>query len=114
MKRCSLESVDSTERRVDTELTASRAVLNDFGSEYCTLRWEIRSIANTWGKFKIEIIRDKAIRKVKKKGPFNFHHPSSLMAVGFFSLQVKKVFNDSAIKGGGAGQDVLSRKKELF
>ena len=104
MKRCSLESVDSTERRVDTELTASRAVLNDFGSEYCTLRWEIRSIANTWGKFKIEIIRDKAIRKVAKKVllGLNFHHPSSLMAVGFFSsLQVKKVFNDSAIKGAG-------------
>ena len=46
-KSSSLDSEDSTVSRVDTELTASRAVLRDFGSEYCTLRWDIRSMANT-------------------------------------------------------------------
>ena len=46
----SLEAEERTESSVDTELTASRAVLSDFGSEYWTLSWEIRSIANTWKK----------------------------------------------------------------
>ena len=52
-KSSSLDSEDSTVSRVDTELTASRAVLRDFGSEYCTLRWDIRSMANTYGRYLI-------------------------------------------------------------